>query len=528
MNTRVRLTVIVVIAAGLACLGLTGTAQPAPSSFAPIATSGRYYAAFPRTIALDGQLDDWVGVPTVRVSDGLKPNGLPDDNGQVSFAATADAQFLYFMASVPDKNIVSQTGRDAWQEDSVEFYLNASGDLNAAQYGRGIAQITVSASNIGLPAASSRISGIGGAALGARALVFKTDAGYAMEVAVPLQSTAWQVVPAHGLTLGFEVQLNGSSGGVQDSVLNWVYRAGMTGYPSNAPKLFGKLMFYRIGETTMPTETLIAPDRKAALGSVELTTAAYRRASGAISANAGPRAPATRDARLWPFARTSIWNTPIGGSAVYVPALLEQAASFALDQDLFFETSANAPWRSLHPPVAWDKRCGGASLANARGELQIADQVFVADATSEPFQTPNNASALLQADRRTLVQLEPMTRCALGGPVYGYRTTDGDLYGDGLWGGHLGSGLSSIGGALRHGELIGAGAIRHALKLKLWAKKYLIFDATSATPGFRWPAIRADAGASDPQSPNARASQIDAGARLGDGVAAGHSAERDL
>ena len=488
----------------LVCLERTGAAQTVPSSsLAPVATASRYYAAFPRTITLDGRLEDWAGVPTVTVSDGLKPNGLPDDNGQVTFAATADMQNLYFMALVPDKNIVRDTGRDAWQEDSLEFYLNASGNLNAAQFGRGIAQITVSASSIGTPAPSSKISGIGGAALGARAMVFKTNAGYAMEVAVPLRNTAWQITPAHGLTLGFETQLNGSSGGVQDSVLNWVYRAGMTGYPSNSPKLFGKLTFYRIGETTMPFETLIAPANVTARGSVALTTAAYGRASGNPSPNAGLTAPTTRDVRSWPFSRTSIWNTPIGGSAVYSPARLEGAPTFALDQDLFFETPANAPWRSLHPPVTWDKRCGGASVGNARGELQLEDRVIVADATVDPFQTPNNASALLQPDGRTAVQLEPMTRCIAGGPVYGYRTTDADLYGDGLWGGHLGSGLSSIGGTLRHGELIGAGAIRHALKLKLWANKYLSFDAASATPGFRWPAIRADGGAGDPQSPNA-------------------------
>ena len=106
-------------------------------------------------------------------------------------------------------------------------------------------------------------------------------------------------------------------------------------------------------------------------------------------------------------------------------------------------------------------------------------------------------------DGRTLAQLEPMTRCERGGPIFGYRATDQDLYGDGLWGGHFGSGLSSIGGTIRHGELLGDGPIRHALKLKLWAKKYLSYEAQSNTPGFRWPAIRADSGAGNLNSFNA-------------------------
>ena len=50
----------------LVCLERTGAAQTVPSSsLAPVATASRYYAAFPRTITLDGRLEDWAGVPTV-------------------------------------------------------------------------------------------------------------------------------------------------------------------------------------------------------------------------------------------------------------------------------------------------------------------------------------------------------------------------------------------------------------------------------------------------------------------------------
>ena len=108
-----------------------------------------------------------------------------------------------------------------------------------------------------------------------------------------------------------------------------------------------------------------------------------------------------------------------------------------------------------------------------------------------------------------MLQLEPLTRCERGSEtVFGYRATDQDIYGAGLWGGHFGSGLSSVGGTLRHGELIGAGDIRHVLKVKVWGAKYLSYNRADLSsplngPGFRWPAIRSDSGAGTPGSFNA-------------------------
>ena len=247
-------------------------------------------------------------------------------------------------------------------------------------------------------------------------------------------------------------------------------------------------------------------------GSVQQTTDAYRIGAGVPSTSLGT--PTSREATQWMFSADSIWNTPIGANAVYVPSGLQAEKVFAFDQDLFFTALTTAPWRSLHAPGNWGKgRCGGANQNNFYGKLQLEDTVLVADATETPFQTPNNASAILQPDGRTLVQLEPMTRCERGSDkLFGYRATDQDIYGDGLWGGHFGSGLSSLGGTLRQGELIGEGNIRHALKIKVWAAKYLTFTRTDVThpingAGFRWPAIRSDAGAGTAGSFNAYGTQ---------------------
>ena len=239
-------------------------------------------------------------------------------------------------------------------------------------------------------------------------------------------------------------------------------------------------------------------------GSVALTTAAYRKGTGKPSVTVSLEQPKSRNPRLWPFAKDSIWNSPIGSGAVYIPARLEPAETFSFDQDLVLEAGTNAVWREVYLPGNWGRgRCLGAGGQTLRGQVLLPDGLTVADATDEPNETPNNAAAILAPDGRTLVQFEPMTRCEGNGPIFGYRATDQDLYGAGLWGGHFGSGLSSIGGTIRQGELLGDGPIRHALKLKLWAKKYFRFDRTSTTPGFRWPAIRADASAGDPNAPSA-------------------------
>jgi hypothetical protein len=60
-----------------------------------------------------------------------------------------------------------------------------------------------------------------------------------------------------------------------------------------------------------------------------------------------------------------------------------------------------------------------------------------------------------------------------------------------MYGAHGGSGLSAIGGTLRLGELTPtSGPIRHALKVNIFGKKNIFYDAE--TRGFRWPAKRAD------------------------------------
>ncbi len=233
------------------------------------------------------------------------------------------------------------------------------------------------------------------------------------------------------------------------------------------------------------------------LGTIAATfgVAHYLTPDNSVTAEAST--PTTRDPWLWPFTQDSIWNLPLGHNAKYQPANLPPSTYASADVDLLFKIPSGSPLRPLYDPGSWTKRCHGTTTYENLS-IPIPDDLIVPDAidTPERYSTPNNAAALLQPDGRTLIQLEPMARCVTGGPVYGYHFPKKDLTLDsqGIAGGHLGSGLSSIGGTIRKGELIGSEPIRHVLKLELW-EKYLYYNPNSATPGYRWPANRADAAA---------------------------------
>lgn len=197
----------------------------------------------------------------------------------------------------------------------------------------------------------------------------------------------------------------------------------------------------------------------------------------------------TRDKFLWPFSSTSIWNMPIGSGARYIPANIQAARTLGVDQEYFYRVNPTDPLRPVYTPGSWTNRCSGTQSMNT--SLFVPDNLIVPDATTNPYNTPNNASAFLLPDGRTLVQLEPLARCQPGGPIYGWRYFPNvDIYGQGIGGAHFGSGLSSIGGSIRKGELIGNKPIRHALKILLWGKNYLYYS--NSVRGYRWPADRAD------------------------------------
>jgi hypothetical protein len=205
-----------------------------------------------------------------------------------------------------------------------------------------------------------------------------------------------------------------------------------------------------------------------------------------------PSQTITRDKFLQPFSSTSPWNMPIGSNAQYIPAGIDKAGYAAADEEYLYKLKADNPYHPIYSPGAWGEgRCTGTKPMELW--LPIPHDLIVQDATSQPYSTPNNASAFLMPDGQTLVQLEPLARCQPGGSIYGWRFPDVDIYGEGIGGAHFGSGLSAIGGSIRKGELTSNQPIHHALKVLLWGVKYYYYS--HFLPGYRWPADRADANA---------------------------------
>jgi len=208
-----------------------------------------------------------------------------------------------------------------------------------------------------------------------------------------------------------------------------------------------------------------------------------------------------RDKNTWPFTCDSIWNMPIGSSAQYVDVNIG-SKGLGVDIDWFITTKDSDPAVPTYMiPTFGEGRCNGTTPQQqaqwhpeAGQPLKIPYDLIIPDAKG--VSTPNNSSAFLMPDGKTLVNFNGTARCQQGSPLYGNWFGQSDIYGDGIAGGHGGSALSSIGGSIRKGELLNDEPIHHALKIDLWGK-WLYYNSSSPTPGRRWPAALADFNASN-------------------------------
>ncbi len=186
-----------------------------------------------------------------------------------------------------------------------------------------------------------------------------------------------------------------------------------------------------------------------------------------------------RDVLRWPFARDSIWNTPIGSEATYVPAGLQPANAWKR------AITADAELISIDPsdPLA---------RLMTPGQPSNSARVHVARDLAHNGSW-NGCATLLNADGRTVWSGQPLRLSPGGSPTWTYTTQSApsDLRGDGIEGCHGGSRMSGIGGSLRTGELASAEPLRHALKVNLFCKKYC-YKGGSQADSKRWPALTAD------------------------------------
>jgi beta-glucosidase len=205
-----------------------------------------YLAPFPVAITVDGDLDDWENVPTVSVPEAEQ---LLPGSTSVRFAAAADDEFLYLMGDVIDAKIISgRHGSNYWNEDSLEFYLNGTGDLGLQTYGEGVAQLTVPPLNAGLPPEEVVTGGVQGETMEAVTQVQLSEDGYHVEVAVPLKNRVWNMQREHGNVIGLQVHLNGATEADRNLKAIWsIFDRSDTSYQN--PSLFGQLIFFEIGQT---------------------------------------------------------------------------------------------------------------------------------------------------------------------------------------------------------------------------------------------------------------------------------------
>ena len=226
-----------------------------------------------------------------------------------------------------------------------------------------------------------------------------------------------------------------------------------------------------------------------------------------------------RNPLYWPFAQNSIWNMPIGSGAVYVHAGLAAIPDDPMDnveaqwspiphidRERIVLTPTAPITRIEYSSAEWHAdrdRCiptpeqnPNPALRGLPVDVRMPASYLVGDGTG------NNGAAFLEPDGHTLIQLQPLARCVAGGVGtaslrYKDNGADADIFGDGRLGAHGGSKLSTLGGTILVGEMRpGSRGPRHALKILLW-KKMELFNCTSQSPCFRWPAFVADAGAAN-------------------------------
>ena len=257
-----------------------------------------------------------------------------------------------------------------------------------------------------------------------------------------------------------------------------------------------------------------------------------------------------RDRFLEPFSSTSIWNVAIGSEAIFKHAHLFEPSdtsrgpptSFHNDQDFIIHTTNQDPvtnwinqgdWGADHHCQIqhnenFGKPCSDSSepLDSCTAQIRLPrNWTSASDCDGPPSssgdncrsaadQSNNNAMAILLPDNETLLQMQPVYRCGyFPAPLlarWGNKTDGGpqqfnnltSIFSEGIYGAHGGSGLSSIGGSIRLGELLpNSPPINHALKIEL--ENWYYYGSKQLQPKTKenggrsqyvWPATGSNAG----------------------------------
>jgi hypothetical protein len=180
-----------------------------------------------------------------------------------------------------------------------------------------------------------------------------------------------------------------------------------------------------------------------------------------------------RNKYSWPFSSDSIWNTAIGSEAHYEAAgIVSNSADgsltvFSEDEDVI-QMNWHAPLTNVYYNGAgWNGTDRCPSQGGILATVPVPSNYVLPGNTLD-----NRSAAFLMPNGHTVEQNQPFTRCRAGGPATTLVTVaNTDIYSQGLYGAHGGSGLSALGGTIRLGEFA-SGKIHHAMKIELWAAQY--------------------------------------------------------
>lgn len=256
MKNVILLLLLALLVINTGCAPTPGTPTQETEQIVPEGIPGELiYIPFPVAITLDGKLDDWQDVPSYMVETGPTPSSDPAENGSFTFSVAADAENFYITMQMPDKNIIAgKHGTEFWNEDSMEFYINASDDLNSTKYITNIFQININAADIGnTDPAALTITGVFSNGIPVKGFVFKTETGWGLEASVAMQGI---LEITHGREIGFQAQINGAS--VQDRNVKLIWSKADTADQSwQTPALFGRAIFFELGRQDIPQPSVV-------------------------------------------------------------------------------------------------------------------------------------------------------------------------------------------------------------------------------------------------------------------------------
>jgi len=133
--------------------------------------------AAPGPISVEGKLDEWPRLPHEVAS--VKPEyestwSGPAD-GSMRFATAYDDEYLYIVLRVTDDEVMNPEGEKYWKSDAIELWFGRAGTGEAKPEKRKVLAMFAEGEVGDLPE-------------GAVAAVSRTTSGYAMEMAIPMDT----------------------------------------------------------------------------------------------------------------------------------------------------------------------------------------------------------------------------------------------------------------------------------------------------------------------------------------------------